>query len=215
MGKELLSVFDEWADSYDETVSKNNNEYNEYFSNYDEILNLVSSKARGLVLEFGVGTGNLTSRLLEEGLDVIGIDPSEAMRKKAKEKIPHLEIIDGDFDRYPVFEKNIETIVSTYAFHHLNDDDKNYAISKFNKTLPLGGKVIFADVMFKNMKEYDQALTIAKAKKQTNVIRDLEQEYFSTVETMNNLFKNNNFEVEFLQCNKNVWLIEAKKVQEL
>lgn len=211
MGKEFLPVFEGWADSYDLTVSRKDNEYQEYFHNYDEILDMVTARSFGTVLEFGVGTGNLTKKLVSKGLDVIGIDPSNAMRSKAKEKIPELEILDGDFDRYPDFDIAINSIVSTYAFHHLTDEDKGISIKKFYETLSPGGKVIFADVMFENKEAYYQAISEAKENEYHNVLRDLQEEYYSTLEVMKKLFLLNNFEISFIQCNRYVWLLEATK----
>ena len=49
------------------------------------------------MLEFGVGTGNLTARLLKAGLKVTGIEPSPAMREKAIAKLETTDIVDGDF----------------------------------------------------------------------------------------------------------------------
>ena len=211
MGKEFLSVFEDWADTYDETVSNDDNEYQDYFKNYDEILNMVTDKSYGTVLEFGVGTGNLTEKLLNKGLEVIGIDPSDAMRTKAKEKLPNLNIIDGDFDRYPKFDKPINSIVSTYAFHHLTDKDKGISIAKFSDTLSKGGKVIFADVIFENSDAYKEAINEAINNNFLNVSRDLQEEYYSTIEELENLFSLNNFEVSFVKCNRYVWLLEARK----
>ena len=87
MGNEFIDLFEEWADSYDHTVAGHDLEYKEVFLRYDRILQHVADRAFGQVLEFGPGTGNLTIKLLNKGLNVIGIEPSAAMRKLALEKI--------------------------------------------------------------------------------------------------------------------------------
>lgn len=98
MGREFIELFEEWADYYDDTVTGYDDEYREVFKGYEQILDRVVEKSYGHVLEFGVGTGNLTTRLVKAGLQVTGIEPSTAMRKKAMEKLEsHIDIVDGDF----------------------------------------------------------------------------------------------------------------------
>ncbi len=82
MGTEFVDWFNEWAESYDSTVGGIDEQYQEVFSHYNLILEEVSKRAKGLTLEFGVGTGNLTKHLLTRKLKVIGIEPSPAMREK-------------------------------------------------------------------------------------------------------------------------------------
>ncbi len=50
-----------------------------------DILEDVVNKSFGNVLEFGVGTGNLTNKLLLAGRTVYGIEPSREMRMIARE----------------------------------------------------------------------------------------------------------------------------------
>jgi len=52
-------------------------EYKAVFKYYDDILQNIANRAYGSVLEFEVGTGNLTKKLLDNGLDVLGIEPSD------------------------------------------------------------------------------------------------------------------------------------------
>ena len=80
MGREFVDIFDEWIYSYDASVAGEDPEYREVFERYDEILQDVTSKAIGTVLEFGTGTGNLTAKLVDAGHQVIGIEPNTVMR---------------------------------------------------------------------------------------------------------------------------------------
>ena len=83
MGREFIELFEEWSKSYDDTVDGHNVEYREVFLNYERILDSVVSRVHGHTIEFGVGTGNLTERLLNAGLTVTAVEPSPAMREKA------------------------------------------------------------------------------------------------------------------------------------
>src|SRR5438270_6805546 len=47
----------------------------------------------GPVLEVGTGTGRIASALAEAGLEVWGIDPSQAMLRRARARTEHLETV--------------------------------------------------------------------------------------------------------------------------
>ncbi|TCP32296.1 putative AdoMet-dependent methyltransferase [Scopulibacillus darangshiensis] len=211
MGREFIDLFDVWAEKYDETVSGNDIEYQEVFDNYDGILQIVANFSKGTILEFGVGTGNLTEKLLLNGHKVFGVEPSKGMRDKAKEKFPDLDLCDGDFLTYPAFKKEINTIVSSYAFHHLTDREKETAIRAYSQLLPADGKIVFADTMFDDKVAKQEILDWAEQKGHHNLLADLQAEYYPLRETMEKIFEKNQFHAEFKQLNRFVWLICAKK----
>ena len=88
MGREFVEIFDEWVDSYDASVSGQDPEYRDVFDKYEDILNAVVDKSFGTIVEFGTGTGNLTAKLVEAGLEVVGVEPNDAMRKVTSERFP-------------------------------------------------------------------------------------------------------------------------------
>jgi len=209
LGREFDALFDEWSHSYDQTVSGKDSEYGEVFFQYDKILDAVAGRAEGFVIEFGPGTGNLTGKLLQRGLSVIGIEPSANMRKIAQHKHPSVKITDGDFLNFTV-PKKVDTIVSTYAFHHLTDAEKRYAISLYRGFLNPGGKIVFADTVFKSEEAKREMIQEAKNRGFSRLAKDLESEYYTTVPVLASIFKDNHFEVSFDPLNRFVWLIDAK-----
>jgi putative AdoMet-dependent methyltransferase len=212
MGREFLDLFETWSDSYDDTVIGNDIEYREVFKNYDNILDSVVTRSKGHVVEFGVGTGNLTEKLLNERHTVTGIEPSPAMRKKAVEKLQgKTDIIDGDFldFRAPVL---IDTIVSTYAFHHLTDDEKSKAIAHYGKLLKHGGKIVFADTMYQSKEAHQQAIAEAEDAGFHSLAKDLQTEYYTTIPFLQTVLEENGFKVNFDRCNNFVWIVEAEKI---
>lgn len=213
MGREFDELFNNWAPTYDETVMGNNIEYREVFLHYDEILDEVASRAIGTVLEFGVGTGNLTKRLIDRGHKVYGVEPSEEMRAIAKRKIPGLQVWDGDFLNFPEINEPINSIVSSYAFHHLTDEEKSEAISIYAKMLKHGDKIVFADSIFEDEVALQEMIEQAKSKGYFNLLQDLETEYYSTITVFKKMFGDNGFEVSFKQMNNFVWVIEAVKMK--
>jgi len=211
MGREFIDLFDKWAQSYDTAVRGGDKEYEEVFERYDQILNSVADKAYGNVVEFGVGTGNLTEKLLQRGLRVWGIEPSKGMRKKAKEKFPRLQLINGDFLHFPHVDAAIDSIVSSYAFHHLTDEEKDQALALYSQLLRKNGKIIFADTLFEDKKSKQAILKDAEQRGFFQLHHDLKTEYYPLKETMANLFQKNGFDVSFAPLNRYVWLMEAIK----
>jgi putative AdoMet-dependent methyltransferase len=211
MGREFMEVFEQWAEYYDDTVVGRDEEYKEVFLNYDRILEEVSKRSKGHVVEFGVGTGNLTTKLLDQGLEVTGIEPSPSMRNIANEKLgSRLKVLDGDFLTYPEV-KEVDTYVSTYAFHHLTDTEKEIAIENYGKQLASGGKIVFADTMYESEEAYKRAIMDAMSKGFLNLANDLKTEYYTTIPILRAMLEKNGFEVLFYRCNEFVWILEAEK----
>jgi putative AdoMet-dependent methyltransferase len=211
MGNEFTDLFDQWADSYDQTISGSDLEYKDVFLHYDTILENVADRSFGNVLEFGLGTGNLTHKLLNRNFFVIGVEPSSEMRKMANKKLNHkVQIVEGDFFRFP---QNVpfQTIVSTYAFHHLTDSEKAEAITLYNRILPSGGKIVFADTMYESNSTYQNAIKDAINKGYAHLAKDLQTEYYTTIPVLSSILKANHFDANFEQCNEFVWLMEATK----
>jgi len=211
MGREFIHIFDGWANTYDDSVAGQDEQYAKVFENYEGILKAVAEQVKpGIILEFGVGTGNLTEELLQAGFHVIGIEPSDAMRELAKEKHPGLSLLEGDFIDYPKIEK-VDTIVSTYAFHHLTDSEKETAIKQFAQQLKENGKVVFGDTMFTSDLHRMAVIKEAKDKGYAELAADLDREYYPTIDLLRNIFTLHGFDVTFRQMNDFAWLVVATK----
>lgn len=211
MGREFIPLFDDWANYYEQTVSGQDEEYKEVFEDYDNILETVASKSQGTVVEFGVGTGNLTEKLIAAGREVYGIEPSKVMREISKARFLNLELFDGDFLDFPDLHGKIDSIVSTYAFHHLTDDEKDSALEIYSKLLPEKGKVVFADTAFINEEDRQERYRTVTKQGYKNLLEDLQREYYTTLDVLKELFQKNGFQVRFEKLNSYVWLMEAVK----
>ena len=211
MGREFDRLFDEWASTYDETVSGVDPEYAEVFMHYEKILNDVSAKVSGHVLEYGVGTGNLTEQLVKRTTRVVGVEPSAEMRKIARAKLPSIPIIDGDFFHIPLTDHPIDNIVSTYAFHHLTDQEKEKAIALYASVLAPGGKIVFADTMFITEEAKLETIHKADAAHYHRLAEDLRTEYYTTIPYLHSLLEKYHFSPSFKQLNPFVWIMEATK----
>ena len=211
MASEFTKLFDDWSKTYDDTVAGTDPEYREVFAHYEDILQSVADKAEGLILEFGVGTGNLSERILRQGKELIGYEPSGEMRKISVQKLPGLTVFEGDFIDFPVTERSPDTIVSTYAFHHLTDEDKRTAISRYHELLSAQGKIVFADTVFADEEAKEKMIRDASDKNYTRLAQDLKTEYYTTIPVLTGFFEEIGFDVEFTRKNGFVWLIKAVK----
>ncbi|MGV2941298.1 class I SAM-dependent methyltransferase [Mesobacillus sp. LC4] len=212
MGREFIPLFDDWAEFYEDTVSGQDIEYKEVFENYEKILQTVALKSKGTVLEFGVGTGNLTEKLLSLGRVVYGVEPSKVMREKTNARFKDLQLYDGDFITFPELPGKVDSIVSTYAFHHLTDEEKDAALKVYSTLLDDQGKIVFADTAFVNEENRKERHRIVKEQGFENLLADLKREYYTTLENLERLFAKNGFQVTFEKMNSYVWLMEAVKV---
>ena len=144
--------FDGWAETYDGHVKGSSNFP---FAGYEAVLELTVALAEvssGMgILDLGTGTGNLAGRFAAAGCAVWAIDFSEAMLARARSKHPGVHFALGDLRDDPPggFPPRYDRIVSAYAFHHLDLDEKVRLLSLLvRRHLNPGGRIVIADIAF-------------------------------------------------------------------
>lgn len=154
--------FDLWADGYDESVGLSDDENSYPFAGYKEVLNsiynevLASDSKR--VLDIGFGTGTLTKRLYDRGLEIYGQDFSGEMIRIAQEKMPKAKFFAGDFTKGLVDfikDNKYDAVIATYSLHHLTDEEKISFIKSLLSLLNPGGKILIGDVAFESRKDLE------------------------------------------------------------
>ncbi len=212
MGREFVDIFDGWADSYEASVSGKDPEYRDVFEGYDTILNEVVNRVSGnSVVEFGTGTGNLTAKLVEKDFSVIGIEPNEKMREMTAERFPKREIIDGDLLQFEIGKSHVDSIVSSFVFHHLTDEEKGMALKLYSALLKENGKVVFADTAFITEEAKQDQIKKERSRNFHNVADDLEREYYTAIPILTKLFEEAGFQAHFSKMNDYVWIMDATK----
>lgn len=203
--------FNNWAKTYDKSVIEDKGEVKIY-KNYNLILesvyNLVhdSKLQKPNILEIGVGTGNLASKFLNNDFDIIGIDQSREMLSVAKQKYPKLKVRLGEFLKIPYNNKYFDVIISTYAFHHLNEVEKVIAIEEMIRVLKDNGIIVIGDLMFKS-KDDEKNILNELSKKQVEEIKD---EYYSHIDILENEFKKYNKKLYYKRIDKFNYIIKVK-----
>lgn len=83
----------------------------------DDIIELGDVQRGARAIEIGAGTGIATAPLVERGLQVIGIEPSQSMRELAEEKLGNrARFVAGRFEDWPSTE-GVDLIVAFSAWH--------------------------------------------------------------------------------------------------
>ncbi|MDD3261491.1 MAG: class I SAM-dependent methyltransferase [Oscillospiraceae bacterium] len=152
--------FDEWSDTYDESVKETEAAQKYPFAGYQTVLRTVYHKIdtekQPSVLDFGFGTGKLTKKLYDSGCRISGNDFSIKMVETAQEKMPEAKLVQADFSKGLPQElrgENFDAVISTYAFHHLTDEQKAAFLRELLQYLKPQGKIIIGDVMFRTLAE--------------------------------------------------------------
>lgn len=87
------------------------------------------------VLDLAAGTGKLTSVLLDLGLDVVAVEPSEQMRARIPARA---EVLEGSAEAIPLPDASVDAVLVGQAFHWF---DPEPALVEMTRVLRPGGTV--------------------------------------------------------------------------
>jgi SAM-dependent methyltransferase len=138
-------AYNRWAEFYDSVYGDLDNDARFYLAAAEE---LVSRDDR--LLEIGVGTGRLTTHLLERGHRIVGLDTSAQMLSLAAERFAlaeRLELVLGDVRDFTRLGPAFALAIAPYGMtaHLLTDDDRLAAFRNVHAQLKPGGVFIFDD----------------------------------------------------------------------
>ncbi len=188
--------FNLWADKYDETVqlSQENNLYP--FAGYKEVLNVifneVMQKRDSEILDIGFGTGVLTSKLYANGHQIDGVDFSSKMITIAQSIMPNANLVEWDISMGlppEIIGKKYDSIISTYALHHLTDKKKVEFIASLRSLLKEDGKIFIGDISFETREKLNEC-------RQDSIEYWDDDEFYFVYEEISSLLEN---ECEFHQ----------------
>jgi len=155
-------IFDVWANGYDEDVDITDNKDEYPFAGYkkimQEIYDAIPKDTTSAILDIGIGTGTLSSQLYARGNKITGVDFSQKMLDEAKKKMPNAKLISFDFTKglpCEITKEKFDFIISTYALHHLRDDEKIKFIRLLLEHID-NGCIIVGDVSFQSRHDLEK-----------------------------------------------------------
>lgn len=204
--------FNDWAGRYDDTISRMKDQDGIYQS-YDKLLDTVAESCPTSrlhppnILDIGIGTGNLSNRLLANGAEVIGVDQSREMLAVAKRKLPQVKVRLGDFMNLP-FENGIfDAIATTYAFHHLKEEEKEIALDEMIRVLKAHGIIAIGDMMFESESE-KRRLMATMTQEQIDEVND---EYYSIIDHLAEYVTAKGMTLTKTQIDAICWVVKIEK----
>ncbi|HEX5144330.1 MAG TPA: class I SAM-dependent methyltransferase [Mycobacterium sp.] len=90
------------------------------------------------VLDLGAGTGKLTARLVERGLDVIAVDPIAEMLEVLHHSLPDTPALLGTAEDIPLPDNSVDAVLVAQAWHWV---DPERAIPEVARVLRPGGRL--------------------------------------------------------------------------
>jgi SAM-dependent methyltransferase len=125
---------DAWAEIYDEEAS---------ISPPREVELLADLAGDGPVLELGVGTGRVAVPLAERGLEVHGLDPSQGMLARLREKSDRVHIHKGVMDDFDLgLEFSLVYVVFSTIFAPLTQEEQLATFEAVARHLRTGGAFV-------------------------------------------------------------------------
>lgn len=135
-GPEIYDDF--YADIYDYLV------FNNLKDDYEigEIINKANPNSQSKILDIGSGTGHHVSSIGAKGLDILGIDISPSMVKKAKANYPDYKFEVADATNSSLFEKDTYTHILCMYFTVYYFADKTHFFTNCYNWLKPGGYLV-------------------------------------------------------------------------
>jgi len=90
------------------------------------------------VLDLGAGTGKLTARLVERGLEVVAVDPIPEMLEVLHTSLPETRALLGTAEDIPLQDNSVDAVLVAQAWHWV---DPERAIPEVARVLRPGGRL--------------------------------------------------------------------------
>lgn len=105
----------------------------------NQLLDYLGPKQGENILDVGCGTGDLANKIASVGANVVGIDFSENMIAKAKEKYPHIQFMVKDVTKMD-FHQEFDAVFTNATLHWVKPPEK--ALTNIFNSLKNGGRFV-------------------------------------------------------------------------
>ena len=132
------------------------------------VLEIAAIESGERVVDLGAGTGLLTLAAARTALEVIAVDYSQPMLDRLAEHAVAADLdgigyVYADLRELPIGDGIADVVVSSYAFHHIDDAGKALALAEARRILRPGGRLVILDMMFGlSLRASDRRIIAAK-----------------------------------------------------
>ena len=135
----------------------------------DRLLAIADPGPADACVDLGAGTGFVALALAPLAGSVVAVDISPVMAESLAERaaqagLPNVRTEVGDLRTFHLPTASVDLVVSSYALHHLRDEDKRALAAEAARWLRPGGRIVVADMMFgRGATRRDREILRAKA----------------------------------------------------
>jgi tRNA (cmo5U34)-methyltransferase len=153
----MSDFFDVRAESYDEHMHQNVDNFEKFYSTIAKSLPTTNDEIQ--ILDLGCGTGLELNEIFKRvpNAHITGIDLSENMlaqlRKKYVYRLAQIKLVQGSYLDISFGENKFDYVISVMTVHHLLKEKKLKLYKKIYRTLKKNGKYIEADYVVSDEKE--------------------------------------------------------------
>ncbi|MBP1962531.1 MerR family transcriptional regulator [Paenibacillus aceris] len=205
--------FDHQAFTHDNNVANNDREYKDYEKALQTTVSWVAPKAGERGLDIGTGTGNLAAKFLDKDIHMAGIDQSIEMLKHCGRKHAQMELKLGNFLAIPYLDGQFDFIVTSFALHHISDDQKKLALGEMRRVLKPHGRICITDLMFVNEVHKEQYMASLEQQEKNDDIHRIQNEYYAMSTSLLNWFEENSYITKHIQLNELLTIVYAVPIR--
>ncbi len=194
----VISTFNVWANTYDDDILTASWGFESYNEGLDWICRQIMNKCPDRVIDLGCGTGALAERLkhTHPHLEYVGVDICPNMLNAAKKRIPSSLFIQADIRDYSMWINYLNSglncaIVSTYALHHIEDDEKIKLLRYiFSNVYQNDFFIAVVDYAFFNATERIKAINEQDKLHNFHITREIESEHYADLNYLKTILSN-------------------------
>ena len=117
------------------------------------LVRLAAPQPADTCVDLGAGTGFVSTALAPLVSSVLAVDISAAMtaslaERAARDGLQNVSASVCDLREFDLPPASADLVVSSYALHHLRDQDKRALVARAARWLRPGGRLVIADMMF-------------------------------------------------------------------
>jgi len=203
---------DNQAEQYDNRIKNDQQRKNDYIrENYDKIneyvITLLNLNPGDSLLDIGIGTALLEEKIKQE-TKIYGIDISEKMIEKAKQKGLPIELKVGSFLGIPYPASTFSKLVTCFAFHHLTDEEKSIALTEMCRVITKNGMIVIADFMVENEGAKEELLNYFKINNRLDMIEEMDDENFTNIEWLRKVMQDKGFRIVYERKSTLSWVVK-------